>query len=398
MSIALTKTHVQTIAKLDFGDLGYLKRIDMVAKALGYRNQATLMSALGEPQQVEKPVAVTETMEPSISELLKKAPELGLAAFPEWIRALETKGVFIVAGPEESPVMSMGAATQEHLMKWSGDQHHDRMRLEDDDDLSKAVRSAESTGMTLITMQADSVLDVLFQLNGAGYGFERLQKHIRGILVVHPRDRLHLGREASECAVFDGALIRVGSRKRRTISDVMASDGVIFWDLPEARPDEDVDQGPKIVSASQVKFSLDELRLPDGEKWKNILARDGLFIVAGRSGDGRSTTLMASAAHVQNTRGVPIAVTSFRGGDGGSLRYLMNGHDVVLMDMHAPSVSHALRKLVAEGMSISDIGACLRGVLWQKLIRSPDGIEVVTECFLFNGSADVQSFLEGSAG
>jgi hypothetical protein len=46
MSVTLTRRNVSAIAKLDFQGQGHAQRIDMLAKALGYKTGAALMSTL----------------------------------------------------------------------------------------------------------------------------------------------------------------------------------------------------------------------------------------------------------------------------------------------------------------------------------------------------------------
>lgn len=57
MDISVNRAQVIALSKLEFSGSGHLKRLDMIANAFGYRNQATMMAVLG--REVQKPVEKT---------------------------------------------------------------------------------------------------------------------------------------------------------------------------------------------------------------------------------------------------------------------------------------------------------------------------------------------------
>ena len=174
-------------------------------------------------------------------------------------------------------------------------------------------------------------------------------------------------------------------------------------------------------TADSIHLRLPELGLPDdvAANWKRLLtAPQGLLLVTGSAGSGKTTTAYASLRHLQDTAATPrslvtledpveaildgvaqtqldpaggwdfadglrstlrhdpevILVGEIRDADtlATAVRASLTGH-LILSTMHTGSPAEAITRLLDMGVEPYLIASSVRGVLQQRLVRRTDG-------------------------
>lgn len=169
----------------------------------------------------------------------------------------------------------------------------------------------------------------------------------------------------------------------------------------------------RITDPAVANLSLDQLGITEVETWRKAVKHpNGLCLVCGPAGAGKTTAMLATARERDNASGVLIF------GEIRDIETVRNALEaakagqLVLGTFHTTSIRNAVARLHNIGVDPHELRQLLRGVLIQRLMRVTcqacsgvgcsacnetgyRGREVVSEVASFENEAEVDAVLEG---